>query len=133
MKKTMKVKDIDRIAAMLQQIDSHFPVKMNYAISKNLKTFEAECDTAAKQRMKIIDAKALKDEAGNNVVEGNNYKFPDDATEKAVIKEINDIGELEIEVDIMTIPISVVEMCDSGKYDVPSSKDMKAIEFMIED
>lgn len=50
---------------------------------------------------------------------------------KEVIGELNDISNLEIEVEIMMVPMSVLEMCDTEKYDTPTSKEMAALEFMI--
>lgn len=31
----------------------------------------------------------------------------------------------------MTVPISTLEMCDTDKYDTPTSKEMAVLEFMI--
>ena len=45
MKKTFTIKQIDRISAELQKLQNskkHWPVKVNYAIAKNLKALLAE-------------------------------------------------------------------------------------------
>lgn len=44
MKQTLKVSDIRNKAVELQGINGHFPVKLNYAIAKNLKELIAECE-----------------------------------------------------------------------------------------
>ena len=64
MKQTLKVSDIRNKAVALQDINAHFPVKLNYAIAKNLKVLLAECDTAAAQNKKVLDEKASKDKNG---------------------------------------------------------------------
>ena len=116
--KTLKVSDIRNKAVELQGINGHFPVKLNYAIAKNLKVLIAECETAAAQNRAYV----FKD---------NEIEFPDEKTKKEALKELNDISNLEIEVEIMMVPMSVLEMCDTEKYDTPTSKEMAALEFMI--
>ena len=123
MKQTLKVSDIRNKAVELQGINGHFPVKLNYAI--------AECETAAAQNQKVLDEKASKDKNGAYVFKDNEIEFPDEKTKKEAIKELNDISNLEIEVEIMMVPMSVLEMCDTEKYDTPTSKEMAALEFMI--
>ena len=128
MKQTLKVSDIRNKAVELQGINGHFPVKLNYAIAKNLKVLIAECETAAAQNQKVLDGKATKDKNGEYVFKDNEIVFPDEKTKK---EALNDISNLEIEVEIMTVPMSVLEMCDTEKYDTPTSKEMAALEFMI--
>lgn len=131
MKQTLKVSDIRNKAVELQGINGHFPVKLNYAIAKNLKVLIAECETAAAQNQRVLDEKASKDKNGAYVFKDNEIEFPDEKTKKEALKELNDISNLEIEVEIMMVPMSVLEMCDTEKYDTPTSKEMAALEFMI--
>lgn len=117
----------------LQAINKHFPVKMNYAIVRNLKNLAVECKTAEEQRNKIIQDNVLKDEKGNAVTKDGSYEFKDSETQARVIKEINDIGEVDIEIEVMMLPMSILEQCDSDSFDSVSSRDMEALEFMIEE
>lgn len=133
MKQIIKVKDAQNIMTGLQAIDKHFPVKMNYAIAKNLKNITAECRTAKEQRNKIIQDNVLKDDKGNAVTKDGSYEFKDSETQARVIKEINDIGEVDIEIEVMMLPMSILEQCDSGIFDSVSSRDMGVLEFMIEE
>lgn len=132
MKQTLKVSDIRNKAVALQGINAHFPVKLNYAIAKNLKVLLAECDTAAAQNKKVLDEKASKDKNGEYEWKDNEIVFPSEKVKKEALKELDDIANLDVEVEIITIPMSVLEMCDTDKYDVPTSKNMAALEFMIE-
>lgn len=131
MKQTLKVSDIRNKTVELQGINGHFPVKLNYAIAKNLKVLIAECETATAQNQKVLDEKAIKDKNGEYVFKNDEIVFPNEKTKKEALKELNDISNLEVEVEIMTVSMSTLEMCDTEKYDTPTSKEMAALEFMI--
>ena len=91
MKKTFTIKQIDRISAELQKLQNskkHWPVKVNYAIAKNLKALLAELEVYNAERTRVLKENALKDENGNAVVEDGSYKFAEDK-EQEVIKEID--------------------------------------------
>ena len=87
------IKQIDRCAAELQKLQNskkHWPVKVNYAIAKNLKVLLAELEVYNAERTRLLKENALKDENGNAVVEDGSYKFAEDK-EQEVIKEIDDM------------------------------------------
>ena len=87
------IKQIDRCAAELQKLQNskkHWPVKVNYAIAKNLKALLAELEVYNAERTRLLKENALKDENGNAVVEDGSYKFAEDK-EQEVIKEIDDM------------------------------------------
>ena len=87
------IKQIDRCAAELQKLQNskrHWPVKVNYAIAKNLKALLAELEVYNAERTRVLKENALKDENGNAVVEDGSYKFAEDK-EQEVIKEIDDM------------------------------------------
>lgn len=77
MKKTMTIKQIDNSATMLKNLQGlrkHWPVKVNYAIAKNLKTLLGEVDIFVAQRTEVIQNNVLKDENGNAVMDGDSYQ-----------------------------------------------------------
>ena len=87
------IKQIDRCAAELQKLQNskkHWPVKVNYAIAKNLKALLAELQVYNAERTRVLKENALKDSNGNAVVEDGSYKFAEDK-EQEVIKEIDDM------------------------------------------
>ena len=89
MKKTMTIKQIDNSAAMLKNLQGlrkHWPVKVNYAIAKNLKTLLGEVDIFVTQRTEVIQNNMLKDENGNAVMDGDSYQFPE-GKEQEVVKD----------------------------------------------
>mgnify|MGYP001541498060 CR=1 FL=1 len=132
MKKTFTIKQIDRISAELQKLQNskkHWPVKVNYAIAKNLKALLAELETYNAERTRVLKENALKDENGNAVVEDGSYKFAEDK-EQEVIKEIGDMYNIETEHDVQ---LEDVNECDSEGYDGTTLEDITAIEFMIQE
>ena len=118
MKKTMTIKQIDNSATMLKNLQGlrkHWPVKVNYAIAKNLKTLLGEVDI------------------GNAVMDGDSYQFPE-GKEQEVVKEIDEMYNMETDVDVHMIKMEDISVCDSdSRYDGTTLEDIAAIEFMIED
>ena len=130
MKKTFTIKQIDRISAELQKLQNskkHWPVKVNYAVAKNLKALLAELEVYNAERTRI-----LKDESGNEVIKDGSYQFAEDK-EQEVIKEINDMYNIETELDVHMIKLEDVNECDSEGYDGTTLEDITAIEFMIQE
>ena len=77
------IKQIDRCAAELQKLQNskkHWPVKVNYAIAKNLKALLAEVEVYNAERTRLLKENALKDENGNAVL--------DEAKVKAYVVEL---------------------------------------------
>lgn len=135
MKKTFTIKQIDRISAELQKLQNskkHWPVKVNYAIAKNLKALLAELEVYNAERTRVLKENALKDENGNAVVEDGSYKFAEDK-EQEVIKEIDDMYNIETELDVHMIKLEDVNECDADGYDGTTLEDITAIEFMIQE
>ena len=136
MKKTMTIKQIDNSAAMLKNLQGlrkHWPVKVNYAIAKNLKTLLGEVDIFVTQRTEVIQNNMLKDENGNAVMDGDSYQFPE-GKEQEVVKEIDEMYNVETDVDVHMIKMEDIFVCDSdSRYDGTTLEDIAAIEFMIED
>lgn len=135
MKKTFTIKQIDRISAELQKLQNskkHWPVKVNYAVAKNLKALLAELEVYNAERTRILKENALKDESGNEVIKDGSYQFAEDK-EQEVIKEINDMYNIETELDVHMIKLEDVNECDAEGYDGTTLEDITAIEFMIQE
>ncbi len=135
MKKTMTIKQIDKYAAALQQLQSakkHWPVAVNYAIAKNLKMLLNELDTYLAEKNKLIQDNALKDDNGRVIIKEESYQFPD-GKEQDVLKEINELYNMETEIDVHMIRMEDIIECDTDRYDGTTLEDMAAIEFMIQE
>lgn len=89
--------DINTLGAISQK---QLPIKVSYAIAKNINKLENELKTYNQERQKLIDKYCLKDENGNNVVdEYNNLKIADENIE-TWNKEMNELLDIEIDIEI---------------------------------
>lgn len=131
----IKLAEIEAKVIALGQLGAKkLPVKLSYAVSKNKKVLTSELQTFSEARTKICTDNAEKDENGNpRVDESNSYMFPDDETRERVVNEVTELINSEIDVDILTVPIDVVEKCDNDGFDNLTASEMESIEFMIID
>ena len=114
------VNDIARIS---------LPVKVSYAISKNIGKIEKELGDYNTERSKLLDKYAHKNEDGElEVTKDQNVTIKPENIEKWN-KDINDLLDIEVEVDIHKVPFYILE--ESGT--TMSISDIQAIEFMLED
>ena len=105
------------------------PIKVSYAISKNIKKLEKELKIYDEERQKLIDKYCIKDEEGNNVIdENNNLKIADEHL-KAWNKEINELMDIEVDIDIHKFNLYDL-MC--GNYDMTPAE-LMIIDYMIEE
>lgn len=130
----LKLMDIRQAALTLHQIkDKSFPVKMSYALSKNMSVLWAEYDLIEKEREKICNRYADKDENGKPIINGNVYAMSADNDRKCN-KEFEELLETEADVDVSMIPQSVLDACDqSDRYDILTLGEMRAIGFLIQE
>lgn len=106
------------------------PEKLGYAVTKNLIKFQEEIEIIEKRRVQLAESYAKKDEAGNPVVKENAYEMEDMTSFENDFKEL--LAE-EVEIDIRTVPASVLEKLDEERYDALSPAEMMVLDFMIEE
>lgn len=118
-----------------------FPSKMSFAISCNIEKFQKEVERIDKERKKLCEQYAEKDDEGNPVmvdsmIDGNEakeYKI-DKEDIKALKEEYESLLETEVDMDVRTVKMEVVEHCErSERYDVPTVEQLFAMSFMIEE
>lgn len=101
------------------------PVKVSYAIAKNISKIEKELTIYEIERQKLIDKYAEKDNEGKVVADNNGkIKFKDKEGWEKDIKELLDI---ENEIDIHKFKIEELE----GYNMTPA--ELMSIEYMIEE
>ncbi|HHV27431.1 MAG TPA: DUF1617 family protein [Tissierellia bacterium] len=101
------------------------PVKVSYAIAKNISKIEKELTIYEIERQKLIDKYAEKDNEGKVVADNNGQiKFKDKEGWEKDIKELLDI---ENEIDIHKFKIEELE----GYNMTPA--ELMSIEYMIEE
>ena len=77
-----------------------FPVKISYAISKNISKLESDLKIYNSEREKIINKYCKKDEEGNLVIdESNNYSIEEEYID-ICNKELNELLDIEVDIDI---------------------------------
>lgn len=105
------------------------PIKVSYAIAKNISKIEKELEIYNKERQKLIDKYCVKDEEGNNLVDENNQLKIDDENLEAWNKDINDL--LDIDIDIKIHKFNEMDLLNSNCDMTPA--ELMLIDYMIEE
>ena len=120
-------KEIIEKVGMLGEISNRkLPVKVSYAIGKNISKIESELKHYNKEREKIVDKYCEKDEEGNFKIENGNYVIKENEIENWN-KDMKDLQEIVVEIDVHTFSIDML-----NGYDMTASE-MMCIDFMIEE
>lgn len=91
------VNDSNFLASLIHR---QFPVKISYAISKNISKLENDLKIYNSEREKIINKYCKKDEEGNLVIdESNNYSIEEEYID-ICNKELNELLDIEVEINI---------------------------------
>lgn len=103
--------------------------KMSYAIAKNTKKIEHELEVYNSERQKLLDKYCVKDEAGKNKIDENNQLQIPDKNMNNWNKEINELLDIEVEMDIHKFKIDDFynSECDM------SPAELMVIDYMIEE
>lgn len=113
--------------------EKRFPVKISYAIAKNVKNLAEEHADYEKQRIKLCEEFANKDKDGNPILIDGKYDIPDCHLEE-FNDVVNELRETEIDVDIHSVSFSELDKCDTNeRYDIPTASDVSAMEFMLKE
>lgn len=105
------------------------PIKISYAIAKNVSKIEKELEIYNIEKQKIIDKYCLKDEKGNNAIDENNQFKIDDNNLEDFNKDINVLLDIEVDVDIHKI--NKDDLFNSNCDITPA--ELMAIDYMIEE
>lgn len=110
-----------------------FPVKISYAIMRNIEALEKEFSAFEKQRIELCKTYANKDEDGNPVIKDGSYDIPSDVRED-FNNELKELSDEEVEIDIRTISAEEFEKCEQAdRYDIPTGEDFAVLGFMLKD
>lgn len=110
-------------------VRKNLPARLSYAIGKNILKLEGEFKELESARHKLAEQYAKKDENGNLVIENGKYVFGDN--EEIFDKEYKDLLDMEVEIDILTLPVNIIDSFEDTRYDAPSPLDMISIDFML--
>lgn len=106
------------------------PVKVAYAISRNLDKMNNIITSYETARKTLLDQYAEKDEEGKAKVKDGNYVIQEDQ-KQAFSDEMKELLEVENEIDLHTINMNEVEKCDTDKYDSLTTADLMTLDIMI--
>lgn len=120
------VNDANFLGTLTQK---QLPVKVSYAIAKNISKIENELKIYNIERQKLIDKYCVKDEEGNNVIDENNQLIIADENMTDWNNAINELLDIEVEIDIHKFNIN--DLMYSNVEFTPS--ELMLIEYMIEE
>ena len=116
--------DSTRLSSIAQK---ELPVKVSYAIAKNLAKLEAELKTYNTEREKLIEKYSIKDENGKTVADENNQIKLQPEQVADWNKDIKELLAIENDIDIHQF--SVEEL--NGYSMTPA--ELMLIDYMIEE
>ncbi len=109
--------------------NKQLPIKVSYAISKNISKLESELKIYNKERQKLIDKYCIKNEEGENLIDENNQLKIADKHLDTWSKELNELLDIEIEIDIHRFKLDDLT---HGNYEM-SPAEISLIDYMIEE
>lgn len=109
--------------------NKQLPIKVSYAIAKNVSKIEKELEIYNKEKQKLVDKYCIKDEKGNNKIDENNQLKIDNENLDDWNKSINELLDIEIEIDIHKFNIN--DLLNSNLDMTPS--ELMLIDYMIEE
>lgn len=120
------IKIFNGIGAVKQK---RLPVKIGFAINKNLSAMDGAAEAYTAEQRKILDKYGEKDESGQYRAEGNEYILSD---RNAYTEEMRELLGIETDIQIQTVSIDEIGKCDSDKFDALTPDELSLLEFMIE-
>jgi hypothetical protein len=112
MKNIEIINNINALNVLVEK-DMALPVKVGYAINRNLKKLIAEYNIFEEERKKIVPP---------------NYEEKTENEKKEIDVKFNELANIEVDVEIYKINLEDFGVCDSL-----SARDMLILDFMIED
>lgn len=105
------------------------PIKISYAIAKNVSKIENELKIYNDERQKLLDKYCIKDEKGKNKIDENNQLKISDENLDDWNKSINELLDIEINIDIHKF--NKEDLLNSNCEMTPS--ELMLIDYMIEE
>lgn len=120
------VTDANFLGALTQK---QLPIKVSYAISKNISKIENELKIYNSEKQKLIDKYCDKDEEGQNIIDESNQLKIQSRHLDDWDYDINELLDIEIELDIHKFKLDDLL---HGSYEM-SPAEMTLIDYMIEE
>lgn len=102
------------------------PIKVSYALAKNIAKIEKELEIYNSERQKLLDKYCIKDENGENKIDKNNQLKIQEEYLKDWERDIKELQNIELEIDVHKFKINELD-----GYNM-SPSELMAIDYMIE-
>lgn len=109
------------------------PIKLSYAISKNLSVLEKEANLIDDNRIKLAEAYAEKNPDGTPIIDKNKCYVINEAALPSLNKEIAEYYRTVTSIDICKANIKELDKLEDSRYDALSPAEISALDFMLED
>lgn len=109
--------------------EKKLPIKVSYALAKNISKIETELNIYSKERSKLIDKYCKKDKDGKNIVDKDNNLSIEDIYLDDWNKDLNELLDIEIEIDIHKFNIN--DLLNSNCE--MTASELMLIDYMIEE
>jgi hypothetical protein len=119
------VNDAPALGAISQK---NLPIKVSYALAKNIGKIEDELKLYNKEKQKLIDIYSIKDEEGKPLIEDNNIRI----AEEYIMdwnRDIEDLLDIKNEIDIHRFHIDELVNFNCNI----SPMELMLIDYMIEE
>lgn len=103
------------------------PIKVSYALSKNISKVAKELEIYNAERQKLIEKYCTKDENGKSIIDKNNQLKIQDKFLEDWNNDIKELQEIEVDVDIHKFKLD-----ELNSYNMTATE-MMAIDYMIEE
>ncbi|SCJ49797.1 Uncharacterised protein [uncultured Clostridium sp.] len=107
--------------------NKELPVKVSYALAKNISKIEKELQIYNTEREKLIEKYSVKDDDNKTVIDENNQIKIQDKYLEDWNKDIKELQEIEVEIDIHKFKLEEL----NGYNMTPA--ELMAIDYMIEE
>lgn len=107
--------------------NKELPIKVSYALAKNISKIEKELEIYNKEREKLIEKYSVKDKNNKTVIDENNQIQIQDECLEGWNKDIKELQDIEVEIDIHKFKLEEL----NGYNMTPA--ELMAIDYMIEE
>lgn len=108
--------------------EKKLPIKIGYAINRNIIVLTEAAEAYNVAREKIIKEHTEKDFKGEPVIRDDCYVFKD---KQAFNKDLEELLDIDTEVNLHTISEKDIEKCDDSRYDALTLADLDTLCIMI--
>lgn len=126
---------IEGRAVLKELMGRKLPARLGLAISRNLDEMDKVAGHIEEQRIGMLERYAEKDESGNaikDVQDGREVYRLSNENMVAFTNEYAQFLDEPIDMQIQGVPVIVLDMLDSEKFDALSGFELKALGFMIQ-